>query len=823
MKRLLNIICYSLCVLLLPLVGSAQYGVFDSITVNKSPNNGGNAPGDALLYKPTDYPTVGKRWPLIIDLHGAGEASNNLTILLTVGLPNNINAKGQKPILKYGSYSTEAFVLFPQSPPTTLSTEPNHLPNIIKSMLTNYPIDSTRIYLSGLSGGGNALGMIGGYSTAATYTDYNKFVAAIFMRSPHNASMSFDSAKRYDKWRPAIAFVWGGQSADGAYKVFSQRIADSLDNYLPGKIFTHEVAAWGHNNFIQTFDTAQRYSGIGNKNFYEFLASYTNQTDSTGTTWVPAGPSTTPPTANAGPDQTHKFPKGYVALYGGWPSFSQRSADGGPIVQWNWSLISGPNTPVFRRFQNEKYTDAPTNADSVWFVRNLTVGTYQFELRIVDSAGGTDRDTVQVVIENCAFNPSPKKITISNSTNLYRPFTAGTTLNIQPGDTIQLDATFFNDIETNAISWGNFGGCRTQPVVIRSINGRAKLRSLALANNGEGSTYNKVENVIVDSIESRQFVGYFVEGMEWKYCKVTRGFQSGFVLAGYDYTNALRRFPAHYINRIYLHDNEVDSTVNEGIYAGPSLTEAWNKANNPTGIAPFARMDSVYAYNNYFHNTGNDGMQFSGANNLQVFHNYVKVTGGGNMNGQGSGINVGTGSSGRIWKNIIDSAGQQAHFTNGHDTLIFEENYYLNCSYLRVDDPFPSVVYLSGSRIDYEANKSQRAFFRKNYFLDPYNTRTVELTDYNSLADPAKVDSNTFWLPNKDGVFPTDYILLSAAPGSTQQGNIEASFSLPVWQKNTNYNPTLLNPSGVVSGGGGEPSGPSPGIRIKRKFKIKTQ
>lgn len=409
----------------------AQYGVFDSITVNTSQNDGGTFMTDAIRYLPTDYnPLSGKRWPLIIDLHGAGEAGNNLTVLLTTGIPNNINAKGQLPILKYGSYSTEAICIFPQSGPSTLSTDPNKIANIIRTAFENYKVDSTRVYLTGLSGGGNVLGMIGGYSTAATFTRYNKFITAIFVRSPHNGSMIFDSAKRYDKWRPAVGFVYGGQSADGAYKVFSQRLADSLDNYIPGRVFQHEVAAWGHNNFIQTFDTAQRYSGLGNKNVYEFLASYTNQTDSTGTTYNPTGAALT---ANAGTNITTTIYEPQVELNG--------TASTGNITSVSWRLITtvygNSNGSKGKLVQGTSLTPG-VKALSYW------PGGWNYELTVSDGVT-TDKDTVNVYV---SWPDIPSQQSISSGCRL---------------------ATFADSVE---IAGNNPGACRINyDVVCPGANG----------------------------------------------------------------------------------------------------------------------------------------------------------------------------------------------------------------------------------------------------------------------------------------------------------------------------------------------------------------
>lgn len=818
MKRLINIFAFCICIAVVSPV-SGQYGVFDSIQVNTSTTDGGTFMTDALIYRPVDYPFVGKRWPLIIDLHGAGEAGTNLTSLIGQGLPNKINAGSQKPILKYGAYSTEAFVCFPQA--SSFSTDPNKIQNIIKTLFTLYPIDSTRVYLSGLSAGGNILGLIGGYSTAATYTRYNKYITAIFARSPHNGSMVYDSAKRYDIWSPAVGFVYGGQASDGAYKSFSIRAADSLDNYMPGRVFTHEVASWGHDNFILTFDTAQRYSGLGNKNFYEFLATYTNDTDSTGDTYSPAA--TTPPTANAGLDQTLIWPENFCTLYGGHPSFSAKSANGGPITSWVWSKISGPGTADIDKYLN--YTDNATSTDSAVFIKGLSLGTHQFELTITDSAGGTDKDTVQVVVQNCTYNNSPKTITIT--ADVYNPTTFASTYNVLPGDIVQIDASQVDSLDNFIV--GNVHGCPGQPIIIKPINGMLNIGTIKFSNTGEGTGNNKSSWIHLDGsgvpgqtygIKARQFVIGTAHHIEMNNIWSDNSGQVGIVIAPYENATPKsldRMFPAHYMRGIYLHDFKVTRSVNEGVYIGGSTPQTFVGYSDPIN----ARGDTVYVYNGEIDTSGQDGIQVSSFNSAWVFNNYLNRPAKNNVTGHGTGISIGSGVKGKVWNNIIRKSANQGILVSGHDSVEVWNNYLDSCSFLNQNPAtFPAIIYTSFGKYTHEAWKPQKVYIHHNYIKDPWNLRDIEITDYLSLADPAKVDSNTFYLENYSSGFPGSYILLSASPGSTQAGNVQSTFSVPAWQKSTTYRPTLMNPSGLVSGGGQNLQG---GSRIRIRFKIKTQ
>ena len=98
----------------------------------------------------------------------------------------------------------------------------------------------------------------------------------------------------------------------------------------------------------------------------------------------------TPPTANAGPNQTITLPVNSVILSG-----SGTDPDG-IVVAYLWTKISGPATGTI--------TNPGTAATSV---TGLVQGTYQFELRVTDNAGAFGRDTMQVTVNPVGANIPP--------------------------------------------------------------------------------------------------------------------------------------------------------------------------------------------------------------------------------------------------------------------------------------------------------------------------------------------------------------------------------------------------------------------------------
>ncbi len=91
------------------------------------------------------------------------------------------------------------------------------------------------------------------------------------------------------------------------------------------------------------------------------------------------------PTANAGPDQTITLPANSATLVG------TGSDPDGSIVAYTWKQLSGPSGNVLFSFNT-----------ATTFANNLVVGTYEFELTVTDNLGGSDKDTVKVIVNDAA-------------------------------------------------------------------------------------------------------------------------------------------------------------------------------------------------------------------------------------------------------------------------------------------------------------------------------------------------------------------------------------------------------------------------------------
>jgi len=110
------------------------------------------------------------------------------------------------------------------------------------------------------------------------------------------------------------------------------------------------------------------------------------------------------PIANAGVDQTVQLPLAFFTLSGA------GTTSAGTITGYQWSRISGPNTPVINN----------TNSAST-SVSGFVAGTYQFQLQVTNSFGLSAKDTVVINIIGIttitlqpANNPNEAHFTLRN-------------------------------------------------------------------------------------------------------------------------------------------------------------------------------------------------------------------------------------------------------------------------------------------------------------------------------------------------------------------------------------------------------------------------
>src|SRR5665213_531661 len=115
---------------------------------------------DYLLFLPQGYRESQQRWPLMLFLHGSGESGANLAKVKAHGPPKLVESTPDFPFI----------LVSPQSPGRGWNNQT--LTALLDDVVSKYRVDSSRIYLTGLSMGG-----FGTWSLAAAHPE--RFAAIV--------------------------------------------------------------------------------------------------------------------------------------------------------------------------------------------------------------------------------------------------------------------------------------------------------------------------------------------------------------------------------------------------------------------------------------------------------------------------------------------------------------------------------------------------------------------------------------------------------------------------------------------------------------------
>jgi len=97
-----------------------------------------------LLYLPKDYGPAGRRWPLVLFLHGAGERGSDLEKIKRHGPPELVAQGRQFP-----------FILVSPQCPAEGWWDAEVLNALLDEIVAKYAVDEDRVYVTGLSMGGS--------------------------------------------------------------------------------------------------------------------------------------------------------------------------------------------------------------------------------------------------------------------------------------------------------------------------------------------------------------------------------------------------------------------------------------------------------------------------------------------------------------------------------------------------------------------------------------------------------------------------------------------------------------------------------------------
>lgn len=190
-------------------------------------------PGDSVEVAVTRE----KRKPLIIFLHGASLCGNSLERVRRYGTIDAIE-KGR---------DIDAFVIAPQNPGG--SWQPKRIMNIIEHIENTQPIDTTRIYVVGMS--------LGGYGTIDFVAKYPDKVAAAMAFCGGGTQPDYDALNQVPLW-----VVHG--TADRAVSVSqSDKIVSQIKNNGGGnRLIYNRVPGWTHGTPAKLFYLGESYDWL---------------------------------------------------------------------------------------------------------------------------------------------------------------------------------------------------------------------------------------------------------------------------------------------------------------------------------------------------------------------------------------------------------------------------------------------------------------------------------------------------------------------------------------------------------------------------------
>ncbi|WP_343702997.1 PKD domain-containing protein [Chitinophaga sp.] len=558
-------------------------------------------------------------------------------MVLNQGLPKQI-AKGAKMNFTVGGKVYKFIVVSPQFSGGWASADMTQ--SIIEDMKARYRVDASRIYLTGLSAGGQGV-----WTYVSTSKQYADNIAAVVPVSPAGMGAQLVSnicntvvAANVPVWQFA-----GSSDLSGGINFLSnlQTFETKYNSCNPAVKAKSTVVQGGGHNAV-TWDAAYDPThNTNNPNIYEWMLQYTQEG-----TVTPPPPVQQPPVANAGPQVSLTLPANTAQLDG-----SASKPATAAISTYEWKKVAGPA-------QFSITGDKAAKAS----LTNLVAGTYTFELKVTDQNGLSSTAQTQVAVApaaapscaNCKFTITPQ-----SGTQIY-----GNTLGVQPGDTVCVMAGNYVSLMFN-----NFTGTPDKPIVFINCGGQVKFgnngnyglgfvnsKYFRITGTGSSDKYGFVVDGSAKPLQTGMAVGKECTDYEVDHIEIGHVGVGMFAKINPD-CEAINQHPNFVIRNVKLHDLYVHDTEVEGLYVGntsPNGTEIVCNGQTVTVYPP--RIENVKIYNVITKNTGWDGIQVSTAPvGVEIYDNDVSNYGIAKAYGQNAGILLGGSASGVVRNNKVSN------------------------------------------------------------------------------------------------------------------------------------------------------------------------
>ncbi len=193
---------------------------------------------DYLLYLPQDYTAdSGKRWPLVLFLHGAGERGSDVNMVKLHGPPKLV-AEGRK----------FPFILVSPQCPAKTRWNPDALNALLDEIVSQYSVDPDRVYLTGLSMGG-----YGTWDLASAYP--NRFAAIAPICGGGAPWVARTELAKMPAW------VFHGDQDQTVPIVFAEKMVEALRKVNAPVRFTVYPGV-GHDSWTETYNNPEFYDWL---------------------------------------------------------------------------------------------------------------------------------------------------------------------------------------------------------------------------------------------------------------------------------------------------------------------------------------------------------------------------------------------------------------------------------------------------------------------------------------------------------------------------------------------------------------------------------
>ena len=190
-----------------------------------------------LLYLPAGYGEAeGKKYPLILFLHGAGERGDDVNRVKIHGPPKLLGSKTDLPLKDF-------IVVSPQCPANKW-WQPHEVIALLDEVSQKYSVDADRVYLTGLSMGG-----FGTWETASRYPERFAAIAPI---------CGGGDPRRVRSLRDMPTWVFHGDKDPTVPVQRSIEMVDALKQAGNDAKFTRYPEA-GHDSWTVTYNNPELY------------------------------------------------------------------------------------------------------------------------------------------------------------------------------------------------------------------------------------------------------------------------------------------------------------------------------------------------------------------------------------------------------------------------------------------------------------------------------------------------------------------------------------------------------------------------------------